>query len=186
MSESDHEPDPLDPKSGSAMKSDLFTYRPEWPDDDPAIEALHAEAFGPGRFARAAYRLREGVTHDPALSFVAHAGEEMIASVRMTAIEIGGQVALLLGPLVVLPAYKGQGAGRALVRMAVRAAGDAGHRVVMLVGDLEYYGPLGFSRLRRYQITLPGPVDPDRVLVAGLVEGALEGLGGVATRRRGP
>ena len=165
------------------MKPGLFTYRPEQPDDDPAIEALHAEAFGPGRFARAAYRLREGVAHDPSLSFVAHAGAQMIASVRMTAIAIGSRPALLLGPLVVLPAHKGQGAGRALVRMALRAAREAGHRVVMLVGDLDYYGPLGFVRLRRYQITLPGPVDPDRVLVIGLVEGALEGLAGPATRR---
>lgn len=165
------------------MKPGLFTYRLEHPDDEPAIEALHAEAFGPGRFARAAYRLREGVAHDPGLSFVAHDGERMIASVRMTAISIGDRPALLLGPLVVLPAYKGQGAGRALVRMAVKKAGEAGHEAVMLVGDLDYYGPLGFSRLRRYQITLPGPVDPDRVLVAGLVEGALEGLAGPAMQR---
>lgn len=167
------------------MTTSPFTYRLEEPADDPAIESLHAEAFGPGRFARAAYRLREGVAHDPALSFVAHSGDGMIASVRMTPIEIGGRPALLLGPLVVLPAFKGQGAGRALVRMSVGAATDAGHGVVMLVGDLDYYGPLGFSRLRRYQIVLPGPVDPDRVLVAGLVEGALEELEGTATRRRG-
>lgn len=165
------------------MKSDVFTYRPERPDDDPTIDLLHQEAFGPGRFARAAYRLREGVLHDPALSFVAHAGERMIASVRMTPIAIGGRPALLLGPLVVLPACKGRGAGKALVRMAVEAARAGGHAVVLLVGDLNYYGPLGFSRLHRYQITLPGPVDPDRALVAGLIEGAVEGLGGAATRR---
>ena len=34
--------------------------RPERPEDAPAIERLHARAFGPGRFARTAYRLREG------------------------------------------------------------------------------------------------------------------------------
>jgi len=165
------------------MKPGLFNYRLEHPNDEPAIEALHAEAFGPGRFARAAYRLREGVAHDPGLSFVAHDGERMIASVRMTEIAIGGRPVLLLGPLVVLPDYKGQGAGRSLVRMAVAAAGETGHEVVMLVGDLDYYGPLGFSQLPRYQVTLPGPVDPDRVLVAGLVEDALEGLAGPATQR---
>lgn len=165
------------------MKSDPFTYRLEQPDDDSAIEALHAEAFGPGRFARTAYRLREGIRHDPTLSFVAHAGERMIASVRMTPIAIGGRPALLLGPLVVLPACKGQGAGKQLVRMAVKAAGEGGHAVIMLVGDEDYYGPLGFSRLDRYRITLPGPVDPDRVLVAELVDDALDGLGGAATPR---
>lgn len=162
------------------MKSDLFSYRLEQPSDDDAIEALHREAFGPGRFARAAYRLREGVSHDPGLSFVAYTGEQMVASVRLTPIAIGDRPALLLGPLVVLPAFKGRGAGKALVGMAVDAARKAGHSVILLVGDLDYYGPLGFSRLKPYQVTLPGPVDPNRVLVAGLSEGALVELGGAA------
>jgi predicted N-acetyltransferase YhbS len=163
------------------MKPVFFAYRPEQPNDHATIELLHEEAFGPGRFARAAYRLREGVPHDPALSFVAHAGERMIASVRMTAIAIGERPSLLLGPLVVLPDFKNQGAGRTLVRMAVVAAREAGHAVVVLVGDRDYYGPLGFAPLEPYQVTLPGPVDPNRVLVAGLVAGALEGLGGRAS-----
>ena len=142
------------------MKPNSFTYRLEQPDDDPAIETLCSEAFGPGRFARAAYRLREGAPHDPTLSFVARAGAAMIASVRLTPIAIGSRPALLLGPLVVLPACKGQGAGRTLVRMALDAGRKAGHAVVILVGDLDYYGPLGFARLAPYAITLPGPGRP--------------------------
>jgi predicted N-acetyltransferase YhbS len=79
-----------------------------------------------------------------------------------------------------MPAFSGRGAGKALVRLALKAAAAAGHRVVMLVGDLPYYGPLGFTFLGRDVITLPAPVDPDRVLVAGLAEGALDGLAGAA------
>lgn len=165
------------------MNASPFTYRLEQPDDEPAIEALHSDAFGPGRFARAAFRLREGVSHDPRLSFLAYAGDRLVASVRLTPIAIDGRPALLLGPLVVMPAYKGRGAGKTLVRTALNAAREAGHRIVMLVGDEDYYGPLGFSRLAPYAITLPGPVDPDRVLVAGIADGALEGLVGRATRR---
>jgi predicted N-acetyltransferase YhbS len=159
-----------------------FDYRLEEPGDTDAIEALNVEAFGPGRVARAAYRLREGVPHDPRLSFVATRGGSLIASVRMTPIMIGKWKALLLGPLVVMPSFKGQGAGRALVRIATDAARHEGHSVVMLVGDEPYYGPLGFSRLDPYAITLPAPVDPARVLVMGLTEGALEGLSGPATK----
>lgn len=162
------------------MTSHPFAYRPEIPADDPSIEAIHAEAFGPGRFARAAFRLREGVPHDPALSFVAHAGDRLAASVRLTPIRIGTRPALLLGPLAVVPEFKGRGAGKRLVRIALEAARDAGHAVVMLVGDEPYYGPLGFTRLPRYAVTLPGPVDPDRVLVAGLTAEALAGLSGPA------
>ena len=157
-----------------------FTYRPEQPSDAPVIEALQAELFGPDRFKRAAYVLRDGVPPDASLSFVAVRDGRLAASVRMTPITIGGRPALILGPLVVDPEFKGRGVGKALVRMALAAARVAGHRVVMLVGDLPYYGPLGFTRLGRDVITLPAPVDPDRVLVAGLVDGALEGLGGKA------
>lgn len=161
-----------------------FAFRLEEPADVPAIESLHAALFGPERFQRAAYVLRDGVPHDPSLSFVATRDAVLAASVRMTPITIGGRPALLLGPLVVEPRWKGQGAGRALVRMALEAARAAGHRVVMLVGDMPYYGPLGFTFLGRGVITLPAWVDPDRVLVAGLVPGALDGLGGTAESNR--
>ena len=40
---------------------------------------------------------------------------------------------------------------------------------MLLVGDLPYYGPLGFVSVPHKQVTLPGPVDPDRVLVMELV-----------------
>jgi predicted N-acetyltransferase YhbS len=119
---------------------------------------------------------------DPTLSFVATVDGNLAASVRMTPITIGKRPALILGPLVVAPAYKHQGAGRALVRMALDAARKAGHQVVLLVGDLPYYGPLGFTFLGRDVITLPAWVDKDRVLVAGLTPDALLGLGGAAER----
>jgi predicted N-acetyltransferase YhbS len=163
------------------MNTGPFTFRLEEPGDHSQIESLHRDVFGPGRFARAAYRLREGVRHEAGLSFVAHTDGQLVASVRLTRIEIGGRPALLLGPLVVKPSFKGQGAGKALVRMAVAAAREAGHRIVLLVGDEPYYGPLGFSALEPYAITLPAPVDPNRVLVAGLADGALDGLSGAAT-----
>ena len=164
------------------MNNDAFTYRLELPNDSAVVEALHIEVFGPGRFARAAYRLREGIPHDPMLSFVAQADKDLIASVRLTPIVIGDRPALLLGPLVVAPSVKGQGAGKNLVRIAVKAAREADHKLVMLVGDEDYYRSLGFHRLDAYAILLPAPVDPERVLVACLVDGALDGLHGSVTR----
>ena len=162
------------------MTSLPFSFRLEEPGDSPIIDALHASLFGPERFKRAAYVLRDGVPPDPDLSFVATRDGRLVASVRLTPIVIGRRPALLLGPLVVAPEYKGQGAGRALMRMALAAARQAGHKVVMLVGDLPYYGPLGFTFLGRDVITLPAWVDKDRVLVAGLTPDALVGLSGAA------
>jgi predicted N-acetyltransferase YhbS len=166
------------------MTSLPFAFRLEEPADAPAIETLQAELFGPERFKRAAYVLRDGVPPDPQLSFVATLDGRFVASVRMTPITIGGRPALILGPLIVRPECKGKGAGRALVRTALEAARDHGHKVVMLVGDLPYYGPLGFTFLGRDVITLPAWVDKDRVLVAGLTPDALVGLGGAAERLR--
>lgn len=165
------------------MKIDSFTVQAERPEDAAAIETLHEASFGPGRFARAASLLREGVPHDPALSFVATAGLDMIGSVRLTPIFIGDRPAILLGPLAVVDGWKGRGAGKSLMRTALAAAREAGHGVVLLVGDEPYYGPFGFRMLPPpYRITLPAPADPKRVLVCPLVDGALEGLRGVARR----
>ena len=166
------------------MNPTPFQFRLEEPADAPFIESLHAELFGPERTNRAAYVLRDGVPPDPELSLVATVDGRLVASVRMTPITIGKRPALILGPLVVSPDFKGQGAGRTLVRKALAAAKSAGHKVAMLVGDLPYYGPLGFTFLGRDVITLPAWVDKDRVLVAGLVDGALDGLRGPAERAR--
>ena len=65
------------------MKPSDVAYLPELPAHDPEIEEINAEAFGPGRFTRAAYRIREGGPHDRALSFVAQYDGKVIASVRM-------------------------------------------------------------------------------------------------------
>jgi len=58
--------------------------------DLPAVEKLDDRAFGPGRFARSAYRLREGVAPDFALSRVAHVGTFLVGANRMTPIRVGG------------------------------------------------------------------------------------------------
>jgi len=154
-------------------------YLPEQPAHDPEIEHINAEAFGPGRFARAAYRIREGGPHERALSFIAMHDGAVIASVRMTRVAAGEGRALLLGPLAVRPDHKNMGIGRSLVRIAVEAAGRAGAPVVLLVGDEPYYGPLGFRKVRRGQLSMPRPVDLDRILAVELQPGALAALEGM-------
>lgn len=163
--------------------SDLaFSLRPECPDDLAAIDALHAEAFGPGRFARTAFRLREGVPHDPYLSFSALIDGTLVGSVWLTPIKIGTTGALLLGPLTVSPAVKHKGIGRALMKRAMEEATAAGHALVLLVGDEPYYGPFGFKVVPPGSIAMPGPVDPRRLLIAELVPGAAAGAVGPARK----
>jgi len=155
------------------------TYLPETPAHDSQIDAINEEAFGPGRFARAAYKIREGGPHERDLSFVALHGDTVVASVRMTRIVAGKGSALMLGPLAVRPAYKNIGIGRRLVAMALEAAAKAGVAAVILVGDYPYYGPLGFTRVPRGQISMPRPVDLDRILAHEIVPGAVARLTGM-------
>lgn len=132
------------------------------------VEKLAEQAFGPGRFTRTAFRLREGVPHEEALSFVCWKGDAIIASVRLTKLWIGEDEALLLGPLVVSPAFKAKGYGAKLMAKAVEAARLAGHSAILLVGDLPYYQKFGFEQVSPGSITLPGPVDPARLLLCDL------------------
>lgn len=140
--------------------------RPATSDDDAWVEHLQALAFGPGRFARAAFRVRERFAVDKSLSLVAEIGGARVSSVLMTPISVGGTNGYLLGPLATDPAFRNRGAGKALVREVSRLALARGAgKFVLLVGDPPYYGPLGFMPTRLGAITFPGPVDPARVLV---------------------
>jgi predicted N-acetyltransferase YhbS len=161
------------------MNDIALTIRPEGKDDAAAIERLHERTFGPGRYAKTAYRLREQVSHRPDLSFTARIGTLLVGSVWLSPIHIGETKALLLGPLTVEPAFRERGVGQALIERALKEARDQGHRLVILVGDEPYYGKTGFKRVPPGRAIMPGPVDPARLLVAELHEGAFDGVSGV-------
>src|SRR5271167_3042384 len=149
-------------------------------DDAGPIERLNERVFGPGRFVRTAYRIRETTAADPDLSFVARVGTLLVGASAMTPIAIGGASALLLGPLIVEPVFRSQGIGEALVMRSLAAAKAAGWKLVMLVGDEPYYTRMGFQRAPKGQILLPGPVDPERLLTCELEPGSLAAAQGLA------
>jgi len=155
-----------------------LTISPETERDASAIERLHERTFGPGRYAKTAYRLRERIPHRRDVSFTAHIGTLLVGSVRLSPVRIGETAALLLGPLTVEPAFRERGVGQALIARALAEARAKGHKLVILVGDEAYYGKCGFKRIPPDVAGMPGPVDPSRLLVAELVEGAFQGVSG--------
>jgi predicted N-acetyltransferase YhbS len=161
------------------MSELALTILPETAADEAAVERLHERTFGPGRFARTAFRIREGRTHMLDLSFTARVGTLMVGSVRLTPICIGDTPALLLGPLTIEPPFRSHGVGSALIGRALKEAQVKGHKLVILVGDEPVYAKSGFKRIPKGQVKMPGPVDPARLLVAELVAGAFEGVSGL-------
>ncbi len=133
--------------------------------DTPEADALVARAFGPGRYAKTAERLREGLTPYLDLCVVARIDGRLAGCVRQWPILVGETPALLLGPIAVDTDFRSHGLGAALVERACAIAESAGYGHVVLVGDLAFFGPLGFALARG--VILPGPVDPRRVLARG-------------------
>src|SRR5258705_4311743 len=139
--------------------------RLEAPEDAAQVAALNAESYGPGRFVKSAYRLREGVSPVASLSFVAieNAGKEILrGSVRFWPIKVGGHEELLLGPLAVQSDQRGRGIGIALMQAGIAAAQTGPRRGIPLGGDEAYYTRGGFSRLPpgRGEISGPGGQNP--------------------------
>ncbi|VAW11159.1 GCN5-related N-acetyltransferase [hydrothermal vent metagenome] len=160
------------------MTSPAFFIRPEAEDDH--IEPLLDDAFGPGRYTRTAYRLREGVAEVSELAFVAQSGGKIVGSLKYWPVRIGsGHRALLLGPLAVHRDWRGKGCGLALMQHTLPLAAQMDHRLVILVGDLPYYGRAGFTQVPTGTIQLSGPVDPVRLLWLELVSGASRDVGGL-------
>ena len=168
------------------MPPPSYILRLQTPADQPVVDRLTTRAFGPGRYARSAYRLREGVPPEADLSFVACVGTLLVGSIIMTRIRCGDAPALLLGPLTVDPVFQKAGIGEALIQRTLEAARGAGHALVLLVGDHSYYARCGFARVPDGQITFCGPVDPERLLYCDLIEGALAAAGGGTVRRSLP
>ncbi|MEM0899515.1 MAG: N-acetyltransferase [Pseudomonadota bacterium] len=147
-----------------------YTIAPESPENSSAIEQLHALTFGPGRFARAAFRLREEGPHDLSLSSCAivdlDGTKRLVGSVRLTWVSVGDAElqGLLLGPLAVDPTLKGQGIGRSLMTAAVKSGRESDAAFILLVGDEAFYKPYGFEVVTGL-IDMPGPVDRKRLLI---------------------
>jgi predicted N-acetyltransferase YhbS len=167
----------------------MITIRQETSRDIVAREALLDQAFGEGRCAKTAQRLRDGRLPAAGLSFVATENRQVVGTVRLWNVTAGpNRPALLLGPIAVAGDRQNRGIGAALMDHALRAADKLGHEAVLLVGDAPYYGRFGFSVEKTGALWLPGRYEADRFLALELEPGALAGARGLvsATGRRLP
>ena len=157
------------------------TIEPEQSDDTAAIEVLLDEAFGPDRHKKQSYRYRRLSAPVAELCLVAREGDRLVGTVRHWPVTIVGDrkmtPALLLGPIGVAADRRGTRIGDRLMRESLRRALDLGHAIVLLVGDLSYYGRFGFRPAAARGIGMPGE-QPHRLQLLELQAGALDGVTG--------
>lgn len=166
------------------VKAAPWTIRHEAAEDAASVDALVAVAFGPGRFAKSAYRLREGVNPIESLSFIAIEDGVLRGSVRFWPMMVGTAKVLMLGPLAVQSDQRGRGIGIALMKHGIAEARRTDFAAIILVGDEPYYSRVGFTRLPPGRLRFPGPVDPARILGVPIATDGLLSLEGDVKRYR--
>ena len=127
--------------------------RQERPGDAAAIARVVALAFAgdaagtPPEVGLVA-RLRGGPGWLPELSLVAEVGGQVAGYVLLSRLLVGGEPALALGPVAVVPHEQGRGVGQRLVREALAEAERGGETLVVVLGDPAYYRRFGFEPAR--------------------------------------
>lgn len=147
----------------------MIEIRPLDQADPAAVERLLDEAFGADRRGRTAYRLREGMSPIPDLSFAVFEGGLLCGSIQCWPIELSSGTALypivLVGPVAVLPERQRDGIGRTLMAHMLAAAARSGMPAMLLIGDPEYYGRFfGFTAAATGGWDVPGPIERHRLL----------------------
>ncbi len=130
--------------------------------DPDGIETLLDAAFGADRHTRTAYRIREGMTAIPELSFAAFDDGTLVGTLQSWPVSIGTTSLTLVGPVAVCPQVQRGGIGKQLMTALVEKASA---EPMTMIGDPEYYGRFfGFTTNATSGWDVPGPVERHRLL----------------------
>ncbi len=147
--------------------------------DEAKIKQLCELVFGPGRFAKTAFRIREAYSGQDDFGLCITSGDNIVGSITFTPVKVNNcEGAYLLGPLAVHPGIAGQGCGINLMNKGIETAHEKRAKLVILVGDLSYYSRVGFIPAPAGQLIFPGPVDKQRILIRELETNALKNFQG--------
>lgn len=142
--------------------------------DSYEVEALLDAAFGDDRHLRTAYRLRRDMSAIDALSFaVVNERELLLGSIQCWPVKIiddnGFDTPLIMvGPVAVSPDRQNSGIGGQLMAAMLSAADTKSCPAMMMIGDPEYYNRFGFSAQHSAGWALPGPWEPQRLLLRNI------------------
>jgi predicted N-acetyltransferase YhbS len=138
--------------------------RREMPEDYRITENIIREAFW-NMFQEGCdehylmHVMRESEDYIPELTMIAQRGEQPVAAIAYTRSRIekedGSQLlTATFGPMGVLPKYQRMGIGRALINHTLCLAREMNIPAILILGDPDYYGRLGFKPAEDYGIRL--------------------------------
>lgn len=142
-----------------------FHIRHETIDDDYDIEDIVKNAFGPGRFAKTAYRLREAPDYKSLFGLVTENHlHKIVATVRVAPLK-GYADTVILGPIAVHSSLRSMGLGMSLMHQAEQECLKYPHiHRIILIGDPHYYNRFGFETQHATDIIFDAPVNKNRIL----------------------
>jgi predicted N-acetyltransferase YhbS len=137
-------------------------------DNDKIIKLLH-KSFGPGRFVRSVYRLREKNDRDTEFSYIYELNNQILSSISYYKTFLNNDInGLLLGPLAVDPEHRGKGYGVELVKYTIALIKKTTtYDFILVIGDYHYYEKFGFKKINN-TFSFYGPVNSEKVLILHL------------------
>ena len=138
-------------------------------DNDKIIKLLH-KSFGPGRFARSVYRLREKNDRDTEFSYIYELNNQILSSISYYKTFLNNDInGLLLGPLAVDPEHRGKGYGVELVKYTIALIKKTTtYDFILVIGDYHYYEKFGFKKINN-TFSFYGPVNSEKVLLVRIL-----------------
>ncbi len=152
--------------------------------DRAVVHAIHAAAFGRPDEADLVENLRaEGVVLESLVAQVEDGrsgAQRIVGHILFSRMGIdtdaGSIPAVALAPVAVLPEYQCRGIGGRLIREGLDLLRHRGERIVIVLGEPDYYSRFGFSCEKAQ--TLRSPFPPEAYMALELTATALDGLRG--------
>ena len=83
-----------------------------------------------------------------------------------------------MGPIGVLPEYKGKGIGSRLMKHTIELARAMGFKGIILYGDPKFYHRFGFVNAEKYGLQTSWGANFEEFMALELSEGSLKGMSG--------
>jgi predicted N-acetyltransferase YhbS len=129
------------------------------------------------------HKIRKSDAYIKELALVAVQNHEIVGSIFCTKAYVVDEhkhstLALMCGPIGVLPGYQGLGIGQMLMRKAIRRAKQLQFKAIFLYGEPKYYHRFGYRNAIEYNVQTADGKNFDAFMVLELEENALNGVVG--------